>query len=173
MSIIWLNLWIYQSSTLKDNYTEQQLFGDCLQILLGPVHDKRTNYTWSHPENDRDVTERAQGYTLQDASFMRQSRCSFLNAWENTQVACAMTSVFVWNTRWRHGHSRGETKYSCHALATPIYRNSTGRAWLCSQAEVPYPIDLNPCHTSCYTLAMPILWYKYTRLCHAHFMVQV
>ena len=27
------------------------------------------NYTLSHPENDRDVTERAQGYTLQDASF--------------------------------------------------------------------------------------------------------
>ena len=38
------------------------------------------NYTLSHPENDRDVTERAQGYTQQDASFMRQSRCSFLNA---------------------------------------------------------------------------------------------
>ena len=38
-------------------------------------------YTLSHPEKDRDVTERAQGYTLQDASFMRQSsRCSFLNA---------------------------------------------------------------------------------------------
>ena len=35
----------------------------------------------------------------------------FLNAWENTQVARAMTSVFVWNTRWCHGHSRGETKY--------------------------------------------------------------
>ena len=27
-------------------------------------------YTLSHPKNDRDVTERAQGYTLQDASFM-------------------------------------------------------------------------------------------------------
>ena len=36
-------------------------------------------YTMSHSENDSDVTERAQGYTLQDASFMRQSRCSFLN----------------------------------------------------------------------------------------------
>ena len=33
----------------------------------------------SHPENDRDVTERVQEYTLQDASFMCQSRCSFLN----------------------------------------------------------------------------------------------
>ena len=37
-------------------------------------------------ENDSDVTERAQGYTLQDASFMRQSQCSFLNSWENTQL---------------------------------------------------------------------------------------
>ena len=37
-------------------------------------------YTLSHPENDRDVTERAQRYTLQDASCMRHSRCSFLNA---------------------------------------------------------------------------------------------
>ena len=29
-----------------------------------------TYYTLSHPENDCDVTEHAQGYTLQDASFM-------------------------------------------------------------------------------------------------------
>ena len=28
-------------------------------------------------ENDRDVTEHAKGYTLQDASFMRQLRDSF------------------------------------------------------------------------------------------------
>ena len=68
-------------------------------------------YTLSHPENVRDVTDRVQEYTLQDASFVRQSRCSFLNAWENTQVARAMSSVFLRNTRWRHGRSRGETKY--------------------------------------------------------------
>ena len=37
-------------------------------------------YTLSHPENDRDVTDRVQEYTLQDTSFMRQSWCSFLNA---------------------------------------------------------------------------------------------
>ena len=30
-------------------------------------------YTLSHPENDRDVTDRVQEYTLQDTSFMRQS----------------------------------------------------------------------------------------------------
>ena len=32
-----------------------------------------SNYTLSHPENDRDVTDCVQEYTLQDASFMRQS----------------------------------------------------------------------------------------------------
>ena len=69
------------------------------------------HYTLSHPENNRDVTERAHGYTLQDTSFMRQSRCSFLNSWENTQVVQAMTSVFTRSTLWRHGRSRGETKY--------------------------------------------------------------
>ena len=61
------------------------------------------------------VTGRAQGYTLQDASFiMRQSWCSFLNAWDNTQVVRARNDkhLFVWNTRWRHGRFRGETKYS-------------------------------------------------------------
>ena len=47
------------------------------QIWPMPV-EKLLIYTLSHPENDRDVTEHAQGYTLQDASFMRQSRCSFL-----------------------------------------------------------------------------------------------
>ena len=37
-------------------------------------------YTLSQTKNDHDVTERAQEYTLQDASFMRQSWCSFLKA---------------------------------------------------------------------------------------------
>ena len=41
-----------------------------------------TTYTLSHPEDDCDVTERAKGYTLQDA----QSRDSFLNMWENKHV---------------------------------------------------------------------------------------
>ena len=58
-----------------------------------------TVYTLSHPENDRDVTERVQEYTLQYASFMRQSRCSFLNALESTQVERTLTSIFLRNTR--------------------------------------------------------------------------
>ena len=36
-------------------------------------------YTLSHPKKDRDVTERTYGYTLQDAFFMRQPQCFFLN----------------------------------------------------------------------------------------------
>ena len=60
-----------------------------VEVKLYPIHltlcsdvtRKRSDYTLSHPENDRDVTERVQGYTLQNASFiMHQSRCSFLNA---------------------------------------------------------------------------------------------
>ena len=39
-------------------------------------------------------------------------RVSFLNAWENTDVTRAITSVLFCTTRWRHGRSRGETKYS-------------------------------------------------------------
>ena len=50
--------------------------------------------------------------------FLRQSRCSFLNVWDNTQVARPMTSVFTRNTRWRHSHSRGETKCSNIVLET-------------------------------------------------------
>ena len=46
-------------------------------------------------------------YTLQDSSFVHQFRCSLLNVWENTQVARAVTSVFLLNTRWRHGRPRG------------------------------------------------------------------
>ena len=41
---------------------------------------------------------------------MRQSRVSFLN--EKTEVARAITSVLFCTTHWRHGRSRGETKYS-------------------------------------------------------------
>ena len=60
-----------------------------------------THYTLSHPENDRDVTECVQGFTLQlqDAFFMRHSRRSFLSASEDIQVPRAMTSVFIWYTR--------------------------------------------------------------------------
>ena len=56
------------------------------QVVIGitarphSVVVKRLAYTLSHPENDCDVTERVQEYTLQDASFMHQSWCSFLNA---------------------------------------------------------------------------------------------
>ena len=60
-----------------------------LSVLCFPSTKNNYVYTLSHPENDRDVTESAQGYTLQDASFVRQSQCSFLNVWENTQVALA------------------------------------------------------------------------------------
>ena len=77
-------------------------------------------YTLSHPENDRDVTERAQGNTLQDASFMRQSLSSFLNVWDNTQVARAMTSVFIRTMRRRHSRSWGETKYSHYNLDSGV-----------------------------------------------------
>ena len=44
------------------------------------IFNNFVNYTLSHPGNDRDVIERAQGYTLQDAFFMRISLCFFLNA---------------------------------------------------------------------------------------------
>ena len=93
--------------------------------LIMNFHQAFTNYTLSHPENDRDITDRVQEYTLQDASFMRQSRCSFLNAWENTQVARAMTSVFLRNTRWRQGLSRGETRYSGDLFAIASFRFSS------------------------------------------------
>ena len=57
------------------------------------------NYTFSHPKNDRDVTDRAQWYTLQGVSFMRQSKCSFLKVWENTSCARdADNAVFLQNT---------------------------------------------------------------------------
>ena len=50
-----------------------------VQLCTSTEKKSRTVYTLSNPENDRDVTDRVQEYTLQDASFMRQSRCSFLN----------------------------------------------------------------------------------------------
>ena len=37
-------------------------------IFVSSIANKYT-YTLSHPENDRDFTERAQGYTLQEASI--------------------------------------------------------------------------------------------------------
>ena len=62
-------------------------------------------YTLSHPKNDRDVTERAQIYTLQNASIVRQSRCSFLNAWENTSTTGENPFVVGSACAWIHGCS--------------------------------------------------------------------
>ena len=50
-----------------------------LKTMLCKKDTYMNKYTLSHLENDRDVTERAKGYTLLDASFMRQSWDSFLN----------------------------------------------------------------------------------------------
>ena len=82
-------------------------------------------YTLSHPKNDRDVTERAQSYRLPYASFIYASISVFLfeRMWK-TQVAHAITSVFLLNMRWRHGRSRGETKYSLRLSKTIDSKNS-------------------------------------------------
>ena len=55
------------------------LHGGCTIRTKQQYQIKHHHYTLSHPENDREVTDRVREYTLQDASFMRQSRCSFLN----------------------------------------------------------------------------------------------
>ena len=49
--------------------TEYQLIGQTV----------RHYYTLSHPKNDSDVTESVQGYTLQEASFVRQFLCPIFN----------------------------------------------------------------------------------------------
>ena len=98
---------------------------DCLYnpppLLLSSIcHIIYAHYTLSHPENDRGVIERTKGYTLQDTLFMRQSQDSILNAWENTHMLHGIISIFLWNTRWRHGRSQGETKYSTSLAITSI-----------------------------------------------------
>ena len=52
-----------------------------------------------------------------------------LNAWENTQVAHAVTSVFLRNTRWRHGRSWGETKYIYSKVISILTRWHLQKKW--------------------------------------------
>ena len=68
-------------------------------------------YSWSHPENDPDVTQRAKLYTLHDASFICVDPGIIFWTCEKTHVTWTIISIFLWNTCWRHDHSRGETKY--------------------------------------------------------------
>ena len=74
--------WFHESCTSTSIYdyeiTRQSLF---------------SNYTFSHPENDRDVTDRVQEYTLQDASFMRQSR---LVGWSIDWLIPQLRVVISW-----------------------------------------------------------------------------
>ena len=67
---------------------------------------------------------------LHNASFVCQSRDSFLNAWENTEVTRAITSMLFCTMRWRHGRSRGETKYSCNV---PWLKQGNRSGMICRQ----------------------------------------
>ena len=61
-------------------------------------------YTLSHPKNDCDVTERAN-----DIRYVRLFLFSLIPGfvfWTDAHD----NSIFLWNTRWCHGRSRGETK---------------------------------------------------------------
>ena len=57
--------------------------GSLVYVLEGKktqgIKTESIHYTLSHSENDLDVTERAKGYTLQDAFFIGKSQDSFLN----------------------------------------------------------------------------------------------
>ena len=82
-------------------------FKKLLAVISILCHILRTTVTWARP---RIHAARRMLYASIPVFL-------FLNAWENTHVACAMTSVFLRNTRWRHGRSWGETKYtSCLPL---------------------------------------------------------
>ena len=58
-------------------------------FILKRKYKTCSSYTLSHPKYDRDVTERSQRYTLQDASFVRQSRCSFFKSRVRKHISCA------------------------------------------------------------------------------------
>ena len=63
---------------------------------------------WRHWANEMEIRCKT------NPLIMRPSRDSFLNACENTHVTRTIIGIFLWNTRWRHGRSQGETKYdSC------------------------------------------------------------
>ena len=82
----------------------------------------------------------------------------FLNTWENTQVARAMISVFLWNARWRHGRSRGETKYrfACNeAYMWHDYTNQCCSVFPLAGYPNAYPMypwhqTAKPCHNIVY-----------------------
>ena len=99
-------------------------------------------YSLSHLKNDNDVSQWAwPRINAIKQSFMHNTGISFRNIWQNTQVhyrvMCATTSIFLWNRRWRHGRSRGETKCTtaaCRCLWCPtetgqIYTSGNETIW--------------------------------------------
>ena len=86
---------------------------------MSPDYAFRLSYTLSHPRKGLDVTERAQGYPLQDASLCVNPVVPFWTREKtHTQVnmACAITSIFLLDTRWRDSCSQDETKYRWFSL---------------------------------------------------------
>ena len=85
----------------------------CLYLeLWGWITLGVSSYTLSHPEKDRDWARpriHAARRILYYASIL-----VFLFERVRQHTSCARDDkhLFVWNTRWRHGRSRGETKYS-------------------------------------------------------------
>ena len=68
---------------------------------------------------------------------------SFLNVWDDTQVACAMISVFLWNARWRHGRSRGETK------CCQVHKLYDSKNQFADVANIRTWLSINAFHTTC------------------------
>ena len=64
-----------------------------------------------------------------------------------------MTSVFLRNTRWRHGRSRGETKYTLYACKTRLeqvhmhcWLSRTGPLLYTDCSRMDSPTKLEQCH---------------------------
>ena len=95
--------------------------------FLGKHSKNDQIYTLFHFENDRDVIECTWGYTHPARSMILYASISgfFLYMWEKLHVQYVVTSVFLWNMRWRYGHSQGETKYSHDSWI--LYHNTSVR----------------------------------------------
>ena len=110
----WLGYYLYVHQSHSCPRTACSLSA-CVTLEQWSDGAHQNSYTLSHPENDRDAWRYWARTRIHAAKrILYASIPVFLIECvrKHTIVARAMTSVFLRNARWRHGRSRGETKYS-------------------------------------------------------------
>ena len=125
---IWMIVLLYMTlilCALIRHYFDRKRWRSSSRLHLHPM-----KYTLSHPQNDRDVTDHAQGYTLQDASNY-----------------ASIPIFFFEHVKKNYFRTRGEIMYRCrrsNKWLGLLYSNNN-LAWIYGMVQYNHSVKATNC----------------------------